>query len=134
MSLNKVALEAEYDRLYDAANAALAKHNPCQIQRDEAGHISCADTRRYSNETGYAGSPTLCCGGCQHLGPQGCTAKSLCCKLWLCNTARTNGYYGDGPERPIVAELATLRRHGMALGVPVNGMRDTKEEAFRRLR
>lgn len=130
MALNRIALEAEYDRIYDAADTALKKHNPCQIQRDEQGVVSCADTRRMAQEK-YR-TPMLCCGGCQHLGPNGCTVKSLSCKLWLCTTIRGD-YKHEATHPVLVAELEALRRHGITVGVPM-GFRDRKEDVFARLR
>ena len=59
--------EQAYDRLCDMADFVLKVHNPCQIRCG-----SC-----------IAGS--FCCHGCENLGPNGCTTRSLTCKLYLCN-------------------------------------------------
>ena len=135
MALNRIALESEYDRIYDAANDALKRHNPCQIQRDEAGVVSCADTRRSAQNkygTPVEKAQSLCCGGCQHLSPQGCTVKSLSCKLWLCTTIR-GGFKHEATHPVLVAEIEALRKHGITVGVPM-GFRDRKEDVFARLR
>lgn len=60
-----------YDFLYNAAEIVLNKHNPCG----------------FDTETGECrmGATNGCCTGCPHLTGDGCTVKSLMCKLWLCN-------------------------------------------------
>ena len=69
-----------YDRLCDIADKLLAKHSPCS---------SCPTKCEY-----FGGKRSGCCTGCPFLGPQGCTIKSLACKLWLCSEA--------SGERPII--------------------------------
>lgn len=64
-----------YDDLYERGSNLLKMHNPCNI-RQEGEKWVCNNTR---------GGLEWCCGGCKHLGPNGCTVKALSCKLWLCN-------------------------------------------------
>lgn len=59
-----------YDQLYDLAARILVRMDACSTC--PIGTSCKANTRSW------------CCGGCKHLGPQGCTVKSLSCKLWLC--------------------------------------------------
>ena len=77
------ALSAAYDRLYEQADLVLQKHDPCQIRREADDTISCTETRLLKIKNSQ-----LCCTGCEHLGPTGCTVKSLICKLWLCSTVK----------------------------------------------
>lgn len=56
------------------AEVVLSKHNACDIKTVD-GKFTCRE--------GHG-----CCGGCKHLGPEGCTTNSLTCKLWLCHTAQ----------------------------------------------
>ena len=56
-----------YDRLYEEAKILLNKYQPCKI-------IDGKCTR---------GKP--CCGGCRYLSKNGCIAKALYCKVWLCS-------------------------------------------------
>ena len=143
------ALEIEMDKstLYDEAFAkadeAFKRQNFCQIQRDEAtGHMSCAHSRNPSNPEriappgtpmspsgndwhalGWDYSQHLCCGGCVHAGPTGCTVKALCCKLWTCRTLRE-----QHPE--LRDELQVIRLDALRSGLPVYALRKSKEEAI----
>ena len=56
-----------YLELYERMNKFLKKYNPCKI---ENGSCLCGQ---------------CCCGGCPHLTENGCSTKSLQCKLYLCN-------------------------------------------------
>ncbi len=100
-----------YSDLYNRASGILKMHNPCQIQV-EGGKVSCAGT--YSNLEG------LCCNGCKHLGPTGCTVEALGCKVWLCR-----GIAAQFPEAD--KQLEDLRQEGLAHGV-YGGCRQAKEE------
>lgn len=64
-------LSKKYDELYEQASGVVRKHNPCKITDGK-----CAAKRSIANG--------LCCKECPHLGPDGCTTKSLGCKIWLC--------------------------------------------------
>src|SRR3990167_1879229 len=71
--------QAHYIRLYKAADEVLRQpDNPCQI-RKEGENITCVRSR-----AGYEPHNVLCCEGCEHLGPEGCTVMSLGCKLGWC--------------------------------------------------
>lgn len=64
-------LSVLYDKLYEEAGLILVKHNPCKIEKGRC----------------FGGDP--CCDDCGYLSKKkGCTAKSLVCKLFLCNEAR----------------------------------------------
>jgi len=63
-----------YDALYITADQIIKKYNPCQICENEFGAVHCI--RDFP-----------CCGGCEFLGPDGCTTECLMCKLHLCTAA-----------------------------------------------
>ncbi len=63
-----------YDSLCRQADEVLEKINPC---------------RRTGVDCTFGKEGVIfCCQGCKHLGPSGCTEKSLTCKLWLCGKSR----------------------------------------------
>lgn len=68
----KSKLEQIYDVLFDEADKLMKEYNPCQITDGE-----CINTR-------YADTKSCCCYGCKYLTPNGCSAKSLFCRLWTC--------------------------------------------------
>lgn len=107
--LSLVVKKLIYDELYDIADMKLRIHNPCNISLD--------------GKTCTGGHP--CCGGCEHLGPTGCTVKALMCKTWLCYEVK-----GIKAHDKVIASLATLAQTGTALGIPM-GMRSSKEENFK---
>ena len=61
-----------YDTLYEIGQRILDNHNPCEIAKNRCS----------------AKHHSFCCGGCQHLTENGCKAKALWCKLWLCGSKR----------------------------------------------
>lgn len=63
-------LEQEFDEVYAEAMAFRAKHQPCGI-----------------TSKGCKGNLKTCCGGCKHLGQDGCTAEAIACRLWYCSAA-----------------------------------------------
>lgn len=117
---DRATLMAEYDRLYDEGNAILKQHDPCQI-RTVDGVASCVRTRAQPSYENPNQEGQLCCGGCKHLGPNGCTVKSLGCKLTLC------GYLPY--DAPVVVALYDLRKQVWGLGVP-SSIRASKEQCF----
>lgn len=76
MRLSRASLEKRFDRLWTRASQVLDRHQPCRI---EGG--SCYSMRAFPQR--HKKMP-FCCGGCAHLGPQGCTVQSLHCKLFIC--------------------------------------------------
>ena|SRR3990167_3269596 len=99
-----------YSKFYRTAAAVLKSENPCNIQRDAAGTVTCRD-----------GKP--CCNGCKHLGPEGCTVEALGCKLWLCGSALK--------AHPAANKtLHIIQRAASAAGVSAYAYRTSKEEAF----
>lgn len=74
-----------YSKLWRIADSILRENNPCQIQLDTSGVASCSRTRKEPNYEGPDRKGVLCCGGCRHLGPTGCTVESLGCKLGGCS-------------------------------------------------
>lgn len=125
--MNKAALSAEYDRLYDKADAVLKELNPCQIQRRADGMVSCLQTRNLVTKyTGIENMQSLCCTSCEHLGPEGCTVKALWCKTWTCYTIHS--------ERPdAVSALNAITSEAMNKGVPIKFFRASKDVAFKEM-
>lgn len=61
-----------YDTLYEIGQRILANHNPCDIKDGKCG----------------SKHGSFCCQACPHLTKNGCRAKALWCKLWLCGSKR----------------------------------------------
>lgn len=80
--MTKGEMEQKYDKLYDDADAIFNELNPCQFRKTEDGKVVCAGSKSIEK---YVGKDQTCCHGCKHLGPNGCTVKSLGCKLWTCD-------------------------------------------------
>jgi hypothetical protein len=78
MRLSRASLEKRFDRLYAQADQALAQHQPCRIEGGSCYSMRTDPARHRRMKMAF------CCGGCQHLGPQGCTVESLHCKLFIC--------------------------------------------------
>jgi len=91
-------LSAIFDDLYDRASAVVKKYNPCKVENG-----TCMAGRKI--ETG------LCCTGCRHLGPNGCTTKSLICRMWLCYVGREDrSDYRDESIRAYFEEMKPIMR------------------------
>ena len=102
-----------YDALYAEAGNLLRINNPCKWKDGKC-----------------AGYKDGCCGGCAHLGPNGCTVEALACKLWLCHLIRYK------PEnKPVVIALETLKHVGIAMGLNTEpygkGFRASKSESLK---
>lgn len=110
-------LSAKYDELYEKADKILKKYNPCKVE----GKGACATclSGRHPDGTGIS----FCCGGCQHLGKNGCTVKALSCKLWICNIAITE---------EVQREMNRIRVEVSMYGL--NGFRTSKEETMESLK
>ena len=99
--------QATYDRLFDIADRVMKRYNPC------AGCTGCHDLRPY---------PFDCCEGCPFLGPQGCTTRSIACKIWLCEkTPRA-------PHPRMVHQLQRIAR--IAYKLNMHYARATPEEVM----
>ena len=106
--ISRIPTREEFERtylaLYAEAQAVFVRHNPCAPGKDrKEGHFTCRDSR-----FGHA-----CCSGCKHLGTEGCTVKSLNCKLWLCSVARK-----ATPEASLA--LNDLYNRARAAGLPTD--------------
>lgn len=104
-----------HDALYDAANKVLEKANPCGI------HM--VDGKARCNNPMYSDDGNLCCGGCIHLTPTGCSVRSLSCKLWTC------GYLSGTPAgRTTVIAMDALRSVAWSGRIKVGMVRATQAE------
>lgn len=119
---SRAFLEAKFDRLYAAAEAALKGFNPCQIRGGACYSMRTAPER-------HTEMP-FCCGGCRHLGAQGCTVESLYCRLWICEPLEKlhiRRRRGVRTPSAMVKTLRALRRRSEHFGFQV--FRGTKEES-----
>jgi hypothetical protein len=69
-------LSKKYDELYNKADKLFKKYNPCKIQNRKCivgKHCCCGNEYKTIEE-----------GRCKYLTENGCSVKSLACKLWLC--------------------------------------------------
>lgn len=64
--------EERYDDLYQKAEDLMAKYNPCHSLEGK-----CRGDYWYSSDS-------FCCSRCKYLTKEGCSVKSLFCKLWTC--------------------------------------------------
>ena len=117
----KLSPEELYSKLYRIAGHILRETNPCQIQKDAEGRVSCRDTRSPLRAGGS--TQTLCCGGCRHLSDKGCNAEALSCKLWACWTLKR-----EAPD--VVSALQILNKAAQDARLPIIYIRLSKEEAF----
>ena len=127
MDINK--LLAEYDRLYDKASEIIQQRNPCDIKREEDGAVTCRRTRLFPD---YDRNGCLCCGGCPHLGPDGCTVRALGCRVESCGGGAYSAELAQWPEG-CYDELQVVAKEARAIGIPLY-YRASKEGIFRRLR
>jgi hypothetical protein len=81
-----------YDLLYLYGSHLIDIHNPCEITRGENGKVTCR-----------MNGP--CCGGCKYLGENGCTTKSLGCKIGLCYEYSWRGHHSRRDWRNIKPEM-----------------------------
>lgn len=108
-------LSAAYDKLYKEGEEIFRKYDPCRVHLSKLGN-TCAchpdDPER-----------SFCCRDCCHLTPNGCSIRSLSCKLWSCWECRKEG--GD----EFVEKLESLRVRASTFHL---GIRDSKEEIIER--
>ena len=98
-----------YDDLYEEADFIIKRNNPCQIKDGKC----------------FAGQP--CCTNCAHLKNNGCTVKSLACKLWLCYKLRE--HLKTKGKAHMVGMLDGI--HAIAVKLDFNVFRGTKNENLR---
>lgn len=110
-TLPKESKKILYMTLFNEGNKVLKAYNPCQIKDG-----TCAGS--YKDDIG------LCCNGCKHLGPLGCTVESLMCKLWLCQ-----GIIQTPAGKSAILRLNQLHHVARASGVPLV-MRSSFEASF----
>ena len=106
------AKEELYDILFNIGQQILDHYNPCDWRNEKCGRMCSSKPEA-----------EVCCEGCKHLGKNGCTVKSLACKLWLCE-GQSNLF------KECTSELKVLRMVADYSGVPY-GNRQSKEEDFR---
>ncbi len=99
-----------YDILINLGQKTMNYYNPCDWRNGK-----CRRMRLSEDDEG-------CCVGCEHLGAQGCTVKSLACKLWLCEAQRSL-------FRECEIELKLLRQVADYCDIPYETRR-SKEEDF----
>jgi hypothetical protein len=107
MPISKYELSRIFDELYEEGHRLFMEEfgNPCDI----------------GNEKCTRGSATYCCGGCEYLSEDGCTTKSLGCKLFICDLGVSS------PEmRRLAAKLRALWRQ--ATHYHLGGIRVSKED------
>jgi len=118
----------EYDRLYDEGKRLIEEVNPCNFVKTADGFVLCRggvpccgnyeiDYRWGTRHEYRPSGPSE--HACRHLGPQGCTAKALSCKLYLCTDMKK-----AFPK--LEAKLANLRTQMREIGV--TGIRMSKRE------
>lgn len=101
-----------YYELYAYISEWIEHINPCEIRINSKGKLTCKGIESKEEQN----RDTLCCGPCEldpednnsvfkwpygacnHLSPQGCTVKSLSCKLWFCKSAWKNIIKNREPE------------------------------------
>jgi len=109
----RMKLEAKsqlYDILLAIGQEILDYYNPCDWRDGK-----CRRMRSSKDDEG-------CCEGCEHLSRNGCTVKSLGCKLWLCESQKLM-------FKECENELEILRRVADDFGIP-HETRKSKEENF----
>jgi hypothetical protein len=72
-------LQIKAATLYKKGQALIDKFNPCNITTDDKGYIHCSLGRKPSRP-----GTTYCCDDCKYVSDEGCTVKSLGCKLGMC--------------------------------------------------
>jgi hypothetical protein len=112
MHLNVADMMRMYDKLCDLADDLFATHDPCKINGNKC-----------------AGGKTCCARGiehwngpeCQYLGENGCTTKSLACKLYVCATASK-----ALPDK-VKKLLYKYKAQALVIGIPIAHIRESRE-------
>lgn len=124
MSLTK---QAHYLRLYKKADEILSRpDNPCQIKA-EGNEVTCVVTRSGRSGRSFAPPNTLCCTGCEHLGPQGCKVQALGCKLGWCFCTHSTIEGMHVQDHPAFLEIKALRDEAFDLRLPMRFRRSFEE-------
>lgn len=105
--------QAHYLRIYKNAEEIIKQHDPCKIEVLEDGRIKCAAGVSYDKGV------SKCCGGCKYMGPEGCTVKSLGCKIGWCYCASDTIQGMTLQDSPAFIEMRELRSEARMLGVPL---------------
>ncbi len=71
----KAKCKLAYEQACKVADDYVKKHDFCKIRRVD-GKLTCA---------AEDDSKDLCCTGCNHIGPDGCTVQSIGCKVCFCH-------------------------------------------------
>lgn len=98
-----------YDFLYLIGRTLIRIFNPCKIQKDLSGKVTCI----------HPSGP--CCNSCRHLSNKGCATKALSCKLWLCNAC--------APLYPILSKILT-KMSSIAYKNHISHPRHSKQETI----
>ena len=109
------AKEELYDILFNIGQQILNHYDPCDWRDGKCRKMRSSEP-----------DAEVCCKGCAHLGKNGCTVKSLACKLWLCGDQ-------SNLSKECVTELKIVRMVADYSGVPYED-RKSKEEDFNCLR
>jgi hypothetical protein len=127
MRLSRASLERRFDRLYEQASRLLGRHQPCAIH-DGSCYSMRSDPQRHRRM-----KMAFCCGGCAHLGPQGCTVESLHCKLFICEPLEKlhiKRKDGRRVHSPLVVALRKLTAQADKYAFRV--FRGTREESIQK--
>ena len=68
-----------YDLIWIKADKLIRKYNPCDIQHMYGLSVVCNNDYMVKSR-----GSKLCCGGCKWLSHDGCTVKSVGCKVGTC--------------------------------------------------
>lgn len=109
-----------YDKLFNRAQTLFKEYNPCDIQCDKDGYISCRGYTACKDNQLCCTSPT-----CKHWTPIGCSVQSLSCKLWICSII---GVYYPIPSDEFYEKLHNLRLIADHYGLRV--FRGTKRDSI----
>lgn len=96
-----------HDVIYDRVDRLFKEYNLCNINN------------------GKCLEGDFCCSGCTHLGPDGCTVKSLACKLSICRIAED---FAREHNREVIEEVRMLRN--LAQMHSIARFRASKESTF----
>ena len=127
MRLSRASLERRFDRLYAQASQLLGKHKPCAIEGGSCYSMRTDPARHRRMRMDF------CCGGCTHLGPQGCTVESLHCKLFICEPLEKLHIKRKDGRRvfsPLVQALRRLTAEADKYALRV--FRGTREESIQK--
>lgn len=112
--IKRVTLERVHKALYDAASSVIKATNPCEISNED-GQVTCRGSR-----AGLVPANYLCCTHCEHHDVhEGCTVRSLTCRVWLCHHVESKETF---------VSLRALRTAAHGAGINMMGIRTTMEQ------